>query len=797
MTGAAPLRTRDPLVGASVKRLEDPALLAGKGRFADDVSLPGMLHAAFVRSPHPHARIVAVDTSAAARQPGVAAVLTGDDMAALLTGPMTVASPLPDGRVQTVTPLATGKVRFVGDPVAVVLAASRYDAEDAADAVDVTYEPLAAVASASGALAGDAPRVFDEWDDNVVGRLVKQYGDTAGAFARADRVVTETYRTHRYASAPMEGRAIVAVPDPGSGDLLAHVSTQIPHWFRVLVAPLLGLPVGSLHVAPLDIGGSFGQKFAAGREEIAVLAAARRLGRPVKWIEDRNENLTAAGQARDETVEVEAAVDRDGRILAVKVRCVVDQGAYSGFPLPVALFLIELCALLPNCYRIAHFDFDGTIVSTNKASYTAYRGPWATETWVRERLLDRIAAECGLDRVEVRRRNLVAPDELPGKLVTGGTLDLSVLPLLDRAATQAGWDGFPTEREEARARGRHLGIGLCAMIEPGGGPPDLLDTILPGMGAVTDCARVRLEGDGSVSVFVGQSPTGQSHRTTLAQVAADELGVDVSAVRVRTGDTRSTPYSLFGTGGSRAASIAGGAVAAAAAEVRRRLLAKAAVLLEANPADLELAGVSVQVKGTPEAAVPVAMVTQIAYQAPFMMPPDAADSLDVTADFPAGGAGHWTGAVHWCVVDVDLDTGLVAVVRYGVVEDCGRPINPAVVDGQITGGVAQGVGAVLLERSAYDESGQYLAGTFLDYLLPTTLDVPRLTIDHVVGDTANRVNIRGVGEGGLIASPAALSSAIEDALSPFGGRVTEQHLPPTRILELAGRLPNDASESAR
>jgi carbon-monoxide dehydrogenase large subunit len=238
-------------------------------------------------------------------------------------------------------------------------------------------------------------------------------------------------------------------------------------------------------------------------------------------------------------------------------------------------------------------------------------------------------------------------------------------------------------------------------------------------------------------------------------------------------------------------------VAAAAAEVRRRLLAKAAVLLEANPADLELAGVSVQVKGTPEAAVPVAMVTQIAYQAPFMMPPDAADSLDVTADFPAGGAGHWTGAVHWCVVDVDLDTGLVAVVRYGVVEDCGRPINPAVVDGQITGGVAQGVGAVLLERSAYDESGQYLAGTFLDYLLPTTLDVPRLTIDHVVGDTANRVNIRGVGEGGLIASPAALSSAIEDALSPFGGRVTEQHLPPTRILELAGRLPNDASESAR
>lgn len=792
-SAAAPLRTRSPLVGASVKRMEDPALLTGRGRFADDLQLPGMLHAAFVRSPHPHARIVSVDTAAAAALPGVTAVLTGADIAGLLTGPLTVASPLADGRAQTFSVLATDKARFVGDPVAVVVAASRYEAEDAADAVEVTYEPLPALASPDDALADGAPRLFEDWNDNVVCRLKKEYGDTTTAFARADRVITDTYRTHRYTHAPMEGRAIVAVPDAGTGDLVAHVSTQIPHWFRVLVAPLLGLPAGNFHVAPLDVGGSFGQKFSAGREEITVLAAARKVGRPVKWIEDRNENLTAAGQARDEALVVEAAVDSEGVVLGVKVRCTVDQGAYSGFPLPAALFLVELCAMLPNCYRISDFDFDGTIVCTNKASYMAYRGPWATETWVRERLLDRVATETGLDRVEVRRRNLVTPDEVPGKLVTGGTLDLSALPLLEQAVEQSGWEGFAAERDAARARGRHLGIGLCTMIEPGGGPPDLLDTLLPGMGAVTDCARVRLEGDGSVSVFVGQSPSGQSHRTTLAQVAADELGVDITAVRVRTGDTRSTPYSLFGTGGSRAASIAGGAVAAAAAEVRRRLLAKAAVLLEAAPSDLELNGPLVQVTGTPEAAIPVAMVTQVAYQAPFLMPPDAADSLDVTADFAAGGAGFWTAAVHWCVVDVDVDTGLVDVLRYGVVEDCGRPINPAVVDGQITGGVAQGIGAVLLERAAYDASGQYLAGTFLDYLLPTTLDVPRLTIDHVIGEYDNPINIRGIGEGGLIASPPALSSAIEDALSDFGVRVTEQYLPPARILELTGRLGSGAA----
>ena len=783
-----PRRTRDPLVGASVRRMEDPALLTGKARFADDVHLPGLLHAAFVRSPLPHARIVSIDPGPARAVPGVIAVLSGADLESLLTGPLTVASPLPDGRLQTFGALATGKVRYVGDPVAVVIATSRYAAEDGVDAVEVTYDALGPVVSVDGALAPDAPRVFDDWDDNVVCRLTKEYGDTAAAFARAEHVVTDTYRIHRYASAPMEGRAIVAVPEPGTGDLVAHVSTQIPHWFRVLVAPLLGLPVGNLHVAPLEVGGSFGQKFSAGREEITVLAVARKLGRPVKWIEDRTENLAAAGQARDETITVEAAVDAAGTVLGVKVRCLVDHGAYSGFPLPTALFMAELCAMLPNCYRIRDYDFDGTIVCTNKASYVALRGPWASETWVRERLLDRIAAVSGIDRLEVRRRNLIGPDELPGKLVTGGSLDMSVAPLLEQAAVACGWAGFSAEREAARRGGRYLGIGLCAMIESGGGPPDLLDTIFPGMGAVTDVARVRLEGDGSVSVFVPQSPSGQSHRTTLAQVAADELGVAIEMVRVRTGDTRSTPYSLFGTGGSRAASIAGGAVAGAAAEVRRRLLAKAAVLMEANPDDLELNGAVVQVRGTPEAALPVAMVTQVAYQAPFMMPPDAAEPLDVTSEFPAGGAGWWTGAVHWCVVDVDGDTGLVTVVRYGVVEDCGRAINPAVVDGQITGGVAQGVGAVLLERSAYDASGQYLAGTFLDYLLPTALDVPAVEIQHVVGDHGRPINIRGVGEGGLIAAPAALSSAIEDALAPFGVRVTEQHLPPARILELIGRV---------
>lgn len=774
-------------VGARVKRVEDPAFLTGRGMYVDDLRVPGVLHAAFVRSHFPHARIASIDTSRALEIPGVVAVFTGEDMAAA-TEPIVMMVPFPDANVQTFHCLAVGTARFVGDPVAMVIADDRYIAEDGCDAVDVTYEPLPAVASFEQATAPDAPRLFDEWDDNIQTRVARTFGDVDGAFSGAARVVRETFHQHRYCAAPMECRGIVASYDPSSGDMTVHAGTQIPHYFRMLVAPLVRQPVHQMHLLPVDIGGSFGLKWCIAREEIAVCAATRALGRPVKWIEDRNENLSAAGQAREESLEVEAAVLDDGTLLGLRVRISLDQGAYSGFPLPAALFMVETAAVLPSCYRVPAYEFEGTVACTNKASYTALRGPWAAETWVRERILDLIARDLDLDPVEIRRRNLLRADELPRKTVTGGTLDITALPLLDRAIESFRYDERRVAQQRARDDGRLVGIGIAVMIEPAGGPPDMVDGFLPGMGDVDEPARVRVEADGTVTVYSGQSPHGQSHKTTFAQLAADELGVRLDQVRVVTGDTRSTPFSLYGTGGSRAASIAGGAISSASRVVRDKVAQMAAVLLEASPDDIEIVDGMVGVRGVPAKAMPLAMIATTAYAAPFTFPDGVRGSLEATVEFPSGGAGSWTGAVHCCEIEIDVNTGRVGIARYLVVEDCGRMINPAIVEGQITGGVAQGIGAVFLERSAYDGEGQFLAGTFMDYLLPTAMDVPRIEIEHMQMDTDNPFNIRGVGEGGMIAAPAAITNAIDDALASLGGRLTEQYLPPARILALAEQI---------
>lgn len=762
-------------------------MLTGRGGFVDDLRIPGLLHAAFVRSHFPHARIASIDTSRALQIPGVVAVLTGEDMVAN-TEPIVMMLPFPDANVQTFHCLAVGTARFVGDPVAMVIADSRYVAEDGCDAVEVDYEPLPAVASFEQAIAPDAPRLFDDWDDNVQCHIARTFGDVDGAFAGASHVLRETFRQHRYCAAPMECRGIVASYEPSSGDMVVHAGTQIPHYFRMLVAPLVRQPVHQMHLLPVDIGGSFGLKWCVAREEIAVCAATRALGRPVKWIEDRNENLSADGQAREESLDVEAAVLDDGTLLGLRVRILLDQGAYSGFPLPAALFMVETMSVLPNCYRVPAYEVQGTVACTNKASYTALRGPWAAETWVRERIFDLIARDLGLDPVEVRRRNLIRAEELPCKTVTGGSLDMTTLPLLERAVEMLDYDERRAAQRRARDDGRLVGIGIAVMIEPAGGPPDMVDAFLPGMGDVDEPGRVRVEADGTVTIYSGQSPNGQGHKTTLAQLAADELGVRLDQVRVVTGDTRSTPFSLYGTGGSRSASVAGGAITSASRLVRDKIASMAAVLLEASPDDIEIVEGMVGVRGVPAKAMPLAMIATTAYAAPFTFPEGVRGTLEATVEFPSGGAGLWTGAVHCCELEIDADTGGVRITRYLVVEDCGRMINPAVVEGQIIGGVAQGIGAVFLERSAYDEEGQFLAGTFADYLLPTAMDVPRIEIEHMQMDSDNPFNIRGVGEGGMIAAPAAITNAIDDALAHLGTRLTEQYLPPARILALTGRI---------
>jgi carbon-monoxide dehydrogenase large subunit len=457
----------------------------------------------------------------------------------------------------------------------------------------------------------------------------------------------------------------------------------------------------------------------------------------------------------------------------------MDQGAYPAFPFSAAMYPLMIRTMLPGPYRVPALGFTTTLVTSNKATYVAYRGPWAVETWVRERILDLAARELGIGRDEIRLRNIIGPDELPRKMLTGPTLDvrMSARTTLERALEIADLEHWPARQAAARADGRVLGLGFATFIEAAPGPPDFQESIMPGAGGLMggEPARSVLEADGTVSVYTQQMPHGQGHETTLAQVAADELDVPIEQVRIRYGDTSLTPFGLSGTGGSRSAPMAGGAVTYSARALRGHILDVAADLLEAPRDDLVVDDGAIHVAGVPSIAVSFADVAGARPHEP------------LRGDFDYdGGEGGWAQATHVCWVEVDLHTGRVHIDRYVAVEDCGELINPAVVDGQISGGVVQGIGAVLYEKSVYDDQAQFQAGTFMDYLLPTAMEVPDIEIHHVETPTDIEIKYRGVGEGGMIVAPAALTNAIEDALAHLGVRITEQHLPPTRILELAG-----------
>ena len=764
--------------GASIKRSEDPRILTGRGRYVGDVKLPGMLHAAFVRSPLAHARVLAVDVSAAQALPGVVAVLTGADLEA-----MTVPGPDPllalmggGGPMPEYTLLATDKVRFAGDPVAVVIAESRYLAEDGCDLVEVDYEDLPPVVTAAAALDAGSPPLFANLGNNIIGpRARREFGDVAGTFAAADRVAGFRIDVHRHQNVPMEGRGCVASHDAGSGVLTVYAATQSVHVTRMGVATRLGIEPDKVRVLAGDIGGSFGLKIGASREELAVAAASRALGRPVKWVEDRSENLTASGQAREEGFDVRAAVSNDGDLLGLDVKMVIDTGAYPvmGTMVPA---IIEM--MLPGPYKLAALGFESTAVTTNKASYVAYRGPWASETFVRERVLDLLAKDLGLDPLEVRLRNVAPRTDPPFTMITGRPLaGVTSKESLERIAQVVDIPAFRRRQAEERTRGRYLGMGLATFIEAAPGPrsPEGPSGLM-GM----EFMRLRLSEDGVVTLFTGQMPHGQSHQTTLAQIAADEFGVPFEQVRVVVGDSDVVPFGL--TGGSRSATMTGGAALHGARQLRAKVLDFASLLMEASARDLEITDGQVLVRGDPDSAIPVGEVARQAASGQFGS--DADTNLEVEASFD-GGEGGWSGGSHCAIIEVDVETGIVKVERYVAAEDCGALINPAVVEGQIRGGIAQGIGAVLLERSAYDQDGNYRSATFMDYLLPTACDIPRIEIEHLQTVPLDAdVNFRGVGEGGMIVAPPTVVNAIEDALTPFGVRIYEQHLPPARILEL-------------
>jgi carbon-monoxide dehydrogenase large subunit len=766
-------------LGARVKRLEDPRLLAGQGSFLDDLTLPGLLHAAFVRSAHAHAIVRSVDAEAGRLVPGVVLVLTGRDLEGKVA-PLVPRLEAP-GFTPTAWPaLATERARFVGEPVAVVAAATPYAAVDGASAVVVDYDPLPAVPDAAAALAPGAPRLHPGQPSNVLFEGRGSQGDVEGAFAAAPVVVRETFAHARCSASPLEGRGLIA---RWEGDVLTlWTGTQVPHVFRTGVARAFGLPESRVRVIVPDTGGGFGQKMHVMPEDLAVAALARRAGRPVKWIETRRENLAAATQAREQRVEIEAAADADGSLRALRARLVSDVGAYHVYPLTGALEALGAASILPGPYRTPAYAFEIVALATTKPPLGAYRGVGMTMgAFVMERTLDLLADRLGLDPALVRQRNLIPRDAYPFTSATGFVYDSGDFPkALEVALTLAGYERLVREREAGRARGRLLGIGMACYTEYTGigsetyrrrGMADM-----PG----PEAATVRVEADGSVTCLVSFPSQGQGHATTTAQLVADQLGVPLEAVTVRQPDTDEAPPGT-GTFASRGAVAQSGAADAAAATVRGALLALAGGLLEASPADLLLADGVVRVRGVPDRGVTVAEVARQAHAAA-----GGAARLQATQRFDPPGP-TFSGAVHVASVEVDPETGRVAVRDYVVVEDCGPVINPMIVEGQIHGAVAQGIGEALGERLVYDESGQLVTGTLMDYALPTAGALPAFTIRHL--ETPSPLTpggYKGMGEGGTIGAPATIANAVADAVKPLGVAVTTLPILPADLVRRHG-----------
>jgi carbon-monoxide dehydrogenase large subunit len=771
-------------VGQSVVRVEDGRILTGRGSYMDDIVLPGMLEGAFVRSDFGHARIASVDAERARSMPGVIAVITAAELEGVVF-PLQVPAEIPNYLRPVFHALADDKVRHAGDPVALVVAQSRYLAEDARDAVDVEYEPLEAVVTMEQAADPALPALFEDIGSNVIYTEAMNFGEPDAAFAQADRVVSAMIDSARVTHVPMEGRGGVADYRIGTGELTYHAGSQAPHALRQALAGLLGHPADRLRVVIPDIGGAFGQKAGLCREDLVVCAAAKILGRPVKWVEDRVENLAAAGHAREETIEIEAAVKNDGTILALDVKMRLNQGAYPLIGTPSPLFAWIARTMIGSAYRIDNMRWSLDVYASNKASYGAYRGPWAAETLAREILIDRIAHELDLDPVDVRRRNLLTLAEQPYKMMSGPTIEgVAAMGALERAAELVDYDGFRAEQRRAREQGRLLGVGFSTYIEPAPGPPDFWAAI--GFPIGGERAVARLEPDGHLTVMTTQAPHGQSHETTIAQVAATEFGVPMSHVRVLYGDTSAVPYSFMGTGGSRSATMASGSALHATRAVKQKALAYAGSMLEISPEDLEIVEARVRVKGDPDSGMGLGELAQAVY---FIPPEGEENDLRSAALFNAP-PGGFSGATHVCFVEIDPETGIIGIPRYEVIEDCGSLINPAIVDGQVRGGVAQGIGIALYEHARYNEEGTFVSSTFLDYLVPTAMEIPTIGVEHFESPAMDEVNYRGVGEGGTIAAPAAVLNAVSDALG--GTRVEQLPLTPDRVMALIDAANADA-----
>ena len=772
------------MVGAQVRRVEDPRFLLGTSQYVDDLDLPNSVALAFVRSPYAHARILSIDVNTAQDRSDVQLVVTGADIAEAIKPLRVVYDPnkAPTHKSCDWPVLAQDKVRFVGEAVAVVVATDRYAAEDAASVIDVEYEPLDPVCDVEQALAADAPLVHEEWGDNVMQTLRVEIGEVAKAFHVADCVVSERLTTGRHMALPMETRGCVASFERATDMLTVWSSTQVPHMLRSHLALVLDFPEHHIRVIAPDVGGGFGQKGHLFPEEAVAAYLARRLGRSVKWIEDRRENLSASLHAKQQTVQAELALHQDGTILGIRGRFVSDVGAYSEYPWGSAFEAGHAASSMPGPYKTPAFAFEAVSVATNKTTIGVYRGvglPIGVLTM--ERLLDLAAHKLRLDPAEIRLRNMIRKEEHPYTTIIGAEVESgSHRESLQKALDMLGYQACRAEQQQARAQGRYLGIGIGCYVEGTAPSSAAFASMGLDLGGY-ESATVRMDVAGTVTVLVGTHSHGQSHETTLAQVAADELGLPLADIRIIEGDTNAVPYGM-GTWGSRSAVTGGGAISKASEKLRSKMLRIASRMTEVPDEDLELAVGMIRRKAD---ATPLLPIKELAYRVLVQagsLPPDEEPGLDATAHYEPPPSTH-ANATHIALVEVDRDTGKVAILRYIVVEDCGTIINPTVVDGQIQGGVAQGIGTALYEHAIYDENGQFLTGTLMDYIIPTAVDVPQVEIGHIESPSPYTPHgIKGMGEGGAIAPPAAIANAVADALAPFDVRVNAIPLTPERVL---------------
>ena len=768
--------------GAAVRRREDPRFLRGEGRFLDDVRVAGLLHVAFLRSPYAHAMIRAIRTERARAAPGVVAVFTFADLESWMK-PLPLFGAPPPGLAAAIAfeirqapqfALCRDRARYVGEIVAMVVAESRARAEDAAEAIEVDWEPRSVVTDMRQAAEPGTPLVHEAWGTNVGVGFTHAIGDVEAAFARADVVMSETFHIQRYVGMPLESRGAVAVWDRRDGTLTTWNSTQVPHFVQQGLAGALGLPHHKVRVIAPDLGGGFGTKASGYPEDHLVPIAAIVLNRPVKWVEDRREHMMSAAHARHQVHAISLAARRDGTIVGLRDRIWLDLGAYNvwGIVLPY-----NTVAHLIGPHRITNMRVDVQAVTTHKTPNAPYRGAGRPETvFAMDRAVDCLARELRIDPAEIRRRNYIRSDELPydfGMPYRDGNplvYDSGDFPAaLEAALKAADYDEFRRDQPALRARSIFRGIGISGYVEG--------TAIGPFEGAT-----VKVDLGGRVLVATGAVNSGQGHETSFAQVCADALGVPLEHVTVVGGDTATVPFGV-GTFASRSGVTAGNSIADACQQVRAKLVKAAAALLEASPGDIEIEDGQAFVRGVRASAVPLARVVQASIPT-FARPGVASPDFEATA-YHHVPTVTFASAVHVARVEVDVGTGHVTLLRYVVAHDCGKVINPLIVEGQVHGGVAQGVGGALYEEMVYDEQGQLLTGSLMDYLVPTAMEVPPLETVHLeFPSPRNPLGMKGLGEGGAISPPAAIANAIEDALEPFGVRITATPVSPARLLAL-------------